>query len=334
MVIQAFDSLKSHTSLQNMFHAFILKKSQDRTAHHKFRPAHPGLFLLGVVSLTLAGSKHFPHALVLPVGMTMFVLMDGTINVIQTPLRALVADVSPPKHQGTGQLFCAMFQGLGGFVGYLLQRWLYTDPTEILMLYVCVFAINLLFVGFTCFIVKEEQYSGPKNATLLGPFIEMGKSLGKIDGRILRVMLVTWFSWWALFCWWPTSSTWFTEIVMGGCPDNPATNPESVCTPESYANYQKGLEMNANANIAANFVQLFYSLLLSLLMATVLTRVRFVWAFSLFVGAALLLLTKWGPKADWYAMTAAMGMSIPISAINRYICFPPPAYCTRRMCLY
>jgi hypothetical protein len=58
--------------------------------------------------------------------------------------------------QGTGQLMAAMFQGLGGLLGYVLQKFLYTDPVELLWLFVCVFLINLLFVSITSFVVKEE----------------------------------------------------------------------------------------------------------------------------------------------------------------------------------
>ena len=276
-----------------------------------------GLILLGIASLLLATSKYFPAPVVLPLGCTMFVLLDGIINVIQTPLRAIVADVAPPRFQGTAELIAAMFQGVGGLVGYVLQKFLYTDPTEVLWLFICVFLVNLVFVGGVSFFVKEEVFRGEAHGSVVGPFIDLAKSVSKIDGRMARVMAVEFFSWWALFCWWPTSSTWFTEIVMGGCPDNPATNPDSVCTPESFA-YQRGLAMNADANILANVVQLAYSLLLSVLMATFLKRVRFLWAASLAVGCVLLLLTMWGPKEDWYAMTAAMCISIPISAINSF----------------
>lgn len=307
--------------LMGFFVAPIVGSLSDRSTS-RFGRRRPymlgGLILLGIVSITLALSKNFPEHLVLPIGCTMFVLMDGTINVIQTPLRAIVADVSPPSMQSTGQLMAAMFQGLGGLLGYVLQKYLYTDPVEILWLFICVFLINLTFVGLTCYFVKEEVYTGETSGSIAGPFIDLAKSLTRIDGRMLRVMVVEWFSWWALFCWWPTSSTWFTEIVMGGCPDNPANNPASVCTPESFAAYQRGLEMNADANILANVLQLCYSLLLSLAMATFLRRVRFLWAFSLAVGCVLLLLTMWGPKEDWYAMTAAICISIPISAINSF----------------
>lgn len=307
--------------LMGFFVAPIVGSLSDRS-HSRFGRRRPymlgGLLMLGIASTLLATSKYFPEPVVLPLGCTMFVLLDGIINVIQTPLRAIIADVAPPRFQSTSQLMAAMFQGVGGFVGYLLQKFLYTDPSEVLWLFICVFLVNCVAVGVPSFFIKEEQFTGETSGSILGPFIELGKSIGKIDGRILRVMLVEWFSWWALFCWWPTSSTWFTEIVMNGCPENPATNPNSVCTAETYANYQQGLAMNADANIIANAVQLGYSLLLSWAMATFLKRTRFVWSFSLAVGCVLLLLTMWGPKESWYAMTAATCMAIPISAINSF----------------
>lgn len=294
-----------------------------------------GLLMLIIASMLLATAKYFPDPAQLPVGCTMFVLLDGIINVIQTPLRALLADVAPPRFQGTAQLMAAMFQGLGGLVGYVLQRFLYTNPTQVVWLFVSVLIVNVLILGTVAYFLKEERYepaltdtaateeaqNSAKSSTCqaaITPFIELAKSVKKLDGRIARVMLVEFFSWWALFAWWPTSSTWFTETVMGGCPDDPADNPSSVCTPESYSDYQRGLKMNADANIVANAMQLCYSLLLSLLMSSVLKRVRFLWATSLAFGCVILLLTKWGPKEDWYAMFAAITIAIPISAINSF----------------
>jgi hypothetical protein len=69
--------------------------------------------------------------------------------------------------------------------------------------------------------------------------------------------------------------------------------------------------MNADSNIIANAVQLGYSLLLSFAMQSFLKRVRFLWSFSLAVGAVLLLLTMWGPKEDWYAMTGMYTLPSP-----------------------
>eukprot|EP00121_Abeoforma_whisleri_P011127 Awhi_evm1s10266 len=195
--------------------------------------------------------------------------MDGTINVIQTPLRALIADFAPSEQQATGQLMAATFQGLGGLIGYFIQKFLWTDPLDILPLFMVVLAINIVFVGITCFFVTEEHFpqAEGEKTTIAEPFVHLFKSIRGLSGKLAIVGSCVFFCWWALFSWWPTSSTWYMTIVMDGCCEDPSVaGYNGVCTDESYADCLEGQAINADVNILANVAQLIISLFIALLM--------------------------------------------------------------------
>eukprot|EP00121_Abeoforma_whisleri_P014448 Awhi_evm1s13324 len=284
--------------LMGFFVAPIVGSLSDK-CHLRFGRRRPymigGLALLGVVSTLLACSKYFGDA-GLGVAMAMFILMDGTINVIQTPLRALIADFAPPEQQATGQLMAATFQGLGGLIGYFIQKFLWTDPLEILPLFMVVLAINIVFVGITCFFVTEEHFpqAEGEKTTVAEPFVHLFKSIRGLSGKLAIVGSCVFFCWWALFSWWPTSSTWYMTIVMDGCCEDPSVaGYNGVCTDESYADCLEGQAINADVNILANVAQLVISLFIALLMNRgILVRVRFVWSALLVFGAALLIGSK------------------------------------------
>eukprot|EP00121_Abeoforma_whisleri_P007766 Awhi_evm1s7101 len=280
-----------------------------------------GLLLLAVVSTTLACSHYFGSA-GLPVAITMFVMMDGTINVIQTPLRALIADFAPLEQQATGQLMASTFQGVGGLLGYALQKYLWKDPLSILVLFLVVLAINAVFIGGTCILVKEEHFPAKEDdneASIIEPFVHLAKSIKHLTGKLMIVGACVFFCWWALFSWWPTSSTWYMTIVMKGCCEDPSeAGYNGQCTTETYGYCLQGQDINANANILANVAQIVIGLTFALLMNRgILVRVRFVWSALLVFGSVILIGSKF-IKGSWFAYLVGVGMAVPISGINAF----------------
>ncbi|KAA8493918.1 Sucrose transport protein SUT4 [Porphyridium purpureum] len=65
-----------------------------------------------------ANSPRLPEAAQLPVAIASFWLLDGSINMIQGPLRALVADSVPVAEQPMANALFAFGNGLGKSVGY------------------------------------------------------------------------------------------------------------------------------------------------------------------------------------------------------------------------
>ncbi|KNC79325.1 hypothetical protein SARC_08274 [Sphaeroforma arctica JP610] len=296
--------------LMGFFVAPIVGSLSDKT-HLKMGRRRPwmiiGLILLALFSMLLANSKSMGSA-GLAVAMTSFICLDGCINVIQTPLRALIADFAPPSQQSSGQLMAATFPGVGGLV---------------LVLFCLVLLVNILFVGAAVFLVTEEhipKVEGEKHS-LAESFIHLFASIKELTGKLIIVGITVFFCWWGLFGWWPVSSNWYTEVVMQGCGVNPADTPVGetpVCSQEDYDNYSEGLEIIANVNILANFMQIVISGGPSMLMNRgILVKTRFVWSALLAFGCFLMIGSTF-ITGSAYAYAVGIGMVIPISGINAF----------------
>ncbi|KNC81766.1 hypothetical protein SARC_05935 [Sphaeroforma arctica JP610] len=311
--------------LMGFFVAPVVGSLSDKT-HLKLGRRRPwmiiGLCLLALFSMLLANSKSMGDA-GLTVAMVSFICLDGCINVIQTPLRALIADFAPPSQQSAGQLMASTFQGVGGLVGYVLQKYFYTDPLEVMVLFILVLVVNVVFVGLACFLIKEEHFPKPEGekVSIAEPFIHLAKSIKQLTGKLIIVGCTVFFCWWGLFGWWPVSSSWYTTVVMEGCGVNPRDTPAGetpVCSQEDYDNYSKGLEVNANANILANVMQIIMAGGLSMLMTRgVIVKCRFIWSALLVVGCFLMVASYW-IRGEAYAYIVGVGMAIPISGINAF----------------
>lgn len=59
----------------------------------------------------------------------MFVVLDTTINVMQTPVRALLADVAIEEQATASQVIVTLFQGLGALGSFGLQK-LWENPAD------------------------------------------------------------------------------------------------------------------------------------------------------------------------------------------------------------
>lgn len=314
--------------LMGLFVAPMVGMFSDKT-HSRFGRRRPwlvlGFVLLTVFSLLLAFSKNMGSA-GLGVAMASFILLDACINIIQTPLRSLIGDIAPSASQGTGQLIAVCLQGLGGLIARIFQYFFYTnDPLDITNLLISVLVLNAIVISVTCFFVKEEALKkkniADENKTKakctewLSHFWNYGL-LKMLRGKFLIVFATVFFSWYALFNWFTTSNVYYTQIVTGGCCVNPADDPDTVCTEETYQLCQDGLEIDATVNIIANAMGLVLGFVLSILMNyNIIKRLRYLWAFSLFFGALLFILSKW-VHAEAFAYILGAGIFIPRACIN------------------
>jgi len=78
------------------------------------------------------------------------------INVIQTPLRAIIADIAPESQQELGQSISSIWQAIGGIVGFLVGYiW---DPLTIMRPYFVASATALVATTtIACFVAKEVR---------------------------------------------------------------------------------------------------------------------------------------------------------------------------------
>ena len=80
--------------------------------------------------------------------------MGCAINVIQTPLRAIIADVAPESQQELGQSISSVWQAVGGIVGFLVAYiW---NPLSIMRPYFVASAVALVVTTAIACVVAHE----------------------------------------------------------------------------------------------------------------------------------------------------------------------------------
>ncbi|KAI8904295.1 major facilitator superfamily domain-containing protein [Gorgonomyces haynaldii] len=256
----------------------------------------------------------------LAVGFFSFVGLDITINIMQTPLRALGSDLAPLGFQEAVQLFAALFQGLGGILGSVIMKAFYTGyANELPKVFLTVMAINLSLITFICLVVKEEQYvpkAGQDKPTAAKAIFGAFSGIAKMDKKMAIICAIEFFSWAALFAWWPSASTWWAVNVYGGCRAN---NTDCLEGSVGEKAYRDGNTAYGDSGIYANLVQTFLSLLLSVALSFgLLKQVKIPYAFCLLVGAAMLILSKIGPQTVFVGYLVAILVAVPIAAIQSF----------------
>merc|ERR1711865_998137 len=94
-----------------------------------------------------------------------------------------------------------------------------------------------------------------------------------------KIAFVQFFSWYALFCYWPTLSTWFSVNVFGGDSDAPAA---SLLRHK----YEDGQNANTTAGLLNSGLMIVFSMTLVIFMLKSTCPLRYVYAACLYGGAA------------------------------------------------
>jgi MFS family permease len=278
-----------------------------------------GLLLTIVFAMLFAYSKEFGDASWF-VGLLASVLLDITINVIQTPVRALGSDMAPADMQATVQLLAAFFQGAGGIIASLLSKWFYFGKVEDLpIVFAVVMGLNVVVIGLVCVVVKETPYEGQEEKLeIFGPLVTVIKSVGGMDVRLFTVCMCNFFSWAGLFVWWPNAANWWGVYVYDGCVFVEGSDDCIKGGPEN-KRFSEGTTAYGDSGIFANLLQTIFCVILSLLVLRgILRRVKYIYSFALLTGAVFLILVKVIPGSIPFAYMVAITIAIPISAIQSF----------------
>jgi len=273
-----------------------------------------GLCLLWVASLAFASSKRlFPRPFSMWFALALFVLLDVVVNVIQTPVRAIVSDKASHEQQLFGQIVSVLFQGLGTLLGFGVMK-IWEVPFEaIFQLMFVILGILTLFISIQAWVCREERYICPKDKpprSVLTPFASAFRATIHMPPDLIKLVIVQFFSWYALFCYWPTTSTWFSVNVYGGSADAPKNSPPRI-------RYNEGQNANSSAGILCACLQVAFSMFLIVLLFTTRVPVRCLYALCLYVGAVALLMAKFAVGHSVFMATLIVVLiAIPVSAIN------------------
>ncbi len=173
-------------------------------------------FLVGALltSLALILMPNAPHlaSIIAPmfIGGGLLMIMDASINISMEPFRALVADKLPEKQHTLGFSVQTMLIGIGAIVGswlpYILGNWLGVSknasanglvPDNVTYsFYVGAFVLlsTILWTVFSTSELPPEQLKQDDQKERKGKFI--------IPQIMVKLLLVQFFSWFALFSMW------------------------------------------------------------------------------------------------------------------------------------
>jgi len=281
-----------------------------------------GLLSTVISSLLFSGSAYISsQGLKVFLGYISFIALDITINVMQTPVRALASDLAPAHMQNTVQLMASMFQGLGSVLGFYVQKALPTGY-PLIELFGIIMAINILVVMAVVLLIKEPIHVPTRNTSttsIMAPFVTVFKNVLAMDVKMMVVCAVEFCSWWALFFWWTASATWWKLTVYDGCIAVGENDPNCLKDSVGAVNAKSGQDDYDSTGIYANMIQILISLGLGLLVLTgIVKRVKILYSLGLAVGAVFLILLKFGPKSVGFAWVTTLAMPIAIAVIQAF----------------
>merc|ERR1712151_676049 len=170
-----------------------------------------------------------------------------------------------------------LFQGLGNLLGFGIMK-IWAVPYEaIFQLMVLVLSILTLFIAVQIAVCREEPYVRPADApveSLASPFTGAFKAVRFMSRDLAKIAFVQFFSWYSLFSYWPTLSTWFSLNVLGGSPDAPHSSA-------LYLRYQQGQQANSTAGILNAALMIVFSMFLVAVMLKSSLRIRYIYAACL-----------------------------------------------------
>ncbi|KAI9097239.1 major facilitator superfamily domain-containing protein [Phlyctochytrium arcticum] len=271
-----------------------------------------GLILTVIASIVFAMSYKYGGAS-LPVAFIAFIVLDITINVIQTPLRALAGDNAAEDQQTTVQLLATLCQGVGSIIGFGLMKGFWSGkPSELPKLLITVMAINVVFISLTFFLVKERVNTRVVAVRLADPFVTVARNVFRMDYRMAIVCAIEFLSWAAAFAYWPTASSWWGRSVYKGCS-------EETCTVQQKADYEEGQRRYGDSSLYQAIIQTFFGLFLAFIVSKgYLTKIKIPYAIGLGLGAVMFILAKFGPQTVGMAYAVTLLWAITNSAINAF----------------
>merc|ERR1712050_274203 len=137
-----------------------------------------GLISTVVAGLIYASSKQIlgPGRGSMYLACVMQWVLDFTINAMQTPFRALVADLASPKQQLPMQIFLAVVCAVGCFLAFSIMKLYDVAIHHMLELMCLVLFINVVCVGLALLVAREKQYvrtSEQQSTSVCGPIAGM-----------------------------------------------------------------------------------------------------------------------------------------------------------------
>jgi len=216
----------------------------------------------------------------------MYWIMDVTINILQTPHRALVADLASDEQQVPMQVVFVFFMAVGNFLGFSIMQ-IYDVPVEhMLELMVGICLLNTLCIAVQFLVARETPLQRDADApreSLCAPVLNVVKAVRGSPRLLYHLAAVQCFVWIGNTAWNIYGGQWFTSSVFQGDQNAPEGSAAKIAYSEGNAAFSHGGQ-------ARSVLQLISALAIITLLLKRWLRPRLVYAPCIFVGGIASLL--------------------------------------------
>lgn len=171
-----------------------------------------GAFLTSIALILMPNSPHLAGAIApMFIGGGLLMIMDASINISMEPFRALVADKLPEEQHALGFSVQTLLIGVGAVLGswlpYILGNWMGVSKTPAGKGMIADNVVWSFYIG-AFVLVSSILWTVFRTDEYPPEVIEQENNSTNVDGRfkippvMLQLLLVQFFSWFALFTMW------------------------------------------------------------------------------------------------------------------------------------
>jgi len=264
-----------------------------------------GLVSTWVAGLLFASSEHLlPRKYAALFAAPMYWVMDVTVNVLQTPHRALVTDLASEKQQVPMQVVFVFMMAIGNFLGFTIMGSIYTQPEgHMLELMVLICVINTLCIGVQFMVAEETPLQRGLKGASAGPVRELVTAVRGTSGILAHLAVVQCMVWIGNTAWNLYSKQWFEASVYQGNADAPANSTEAILAQEANTMFTVGGQCKSALQLVAALVIIW------LLMRTRIPP-RLLYAPCIFIGALVSMLAAFAVGHNGAFATACLAASV------------------------
>jgi len=240
-----------------------------------------GLVSFLVAGLLFAGVEHVLGENAVYIAAPMYWCLDITINIMQTPHRALAADLASEEQQVPTQVMFVLISAIGNFLGFSIMH-IYDIPVDhMLELFIGIFLLNAVLVGIQFVVAQEIPLEGEPAArrkSACSPIADTVTAVRHSPCLLYHLAVIQALVWIALTAWNAYAGQWFANSVYQG--DQNA--PEGSFRREAYA---AGISAFALGGQMKAVAQLVSTMAIIAVMLRKSFRPRLLYATCIFLGA-------------------------------------------------
>jgi len=212
----------------------------------------------------------------------MLLVMDVTINVLQTPHRALVADLATEDQTLPTQVIFVCLMSVGNALGFAMMKLYPKAIAHMVELMVLVCALNTLTVGIQFAVAKETPIKPEPGyiPNACQPVKDVAHAITGSPKLLYHLAFVHCLVWSGLTVWNSFGGQWFGVSVYEG-------DFRTTATQEAADKWDASQHLFANAGLGKSFVQLVTSLLIIFVLVNKLVPPRMAYAPCILVGAVV-----------------------------------------------